>query len=151
MKILTFYDFIFKIEHLNKFKIYSIISGHQDQIPLGFLANDNDNDKFIYENNYKYNLYHLKDNNNKKLNPTNDFKALVTSNRITGDPNAKAIYLILSQINIKQVEQEEKDAVAEEKVETYKEENKINNSKGGNIFFYKKYLKYKKKYLMLKN
>jgi len=110
-------------EYLEKFNIHSIISGHQDMIPLGFLANEN---KSLYENNKKYNLYHLKDNNKNKLNPTNDFKALVTSNRITNDPNAEAIYLILSQTNNEKKE-------------------------GGNISFYKKYLKYKKKYLMLKN
>ena len=111
--------------YLNKFKIHSIISGHQDRIPLGFLANEN---KSLYENNKTYNLYHLKDNNKNKLNPTNDFKALVTSNRITVDSNANAdaIYLILSQTNNEKKE-------------------------GGNRSFYKKYLKYKKKYLMLKN
>ena len=103
-------------KYLDNHKIECIISGHQDNIPLGLLVNDEaevDSTKFNIEKNIipvvsgGYDLYVPittgYDNrysnvlmDDIKLTPNKDFIALVTSNSTQSKPLSKSCYLTLS-------------------------------------------------------
>ena len=130
--------------YLEKYNIYSIISGHQDLASLSFQIL---NEEEKYRNSYTYNndkigkLSELKNNNNIILDPTNDFLSIITSNAVK-KISEQIIPHIVWLVNIKK---KINSMMSKEKMKS------INKHLDKMIeFFNVKYLKKKKKKIYLK-